>query len=327
MGESERLYEKRYEINFSWSVPSEGFQWDNPFPLGSDQYLVEKQNSESKTWNPFTRPDSSNGSHSSNNLFANFAEMEASDANFLRWASLHGRLTCGHYIYDPQVGGDEILMTSPELMWENPVESRSLWYQKHNELRDTFDIWKFADAGDKTELKNHFGWEVEDGKPQRYGYYPEGGDKASQKWASFKHCPPGIGETGMRILFSPKDDHWPEITQHYSYLADPAKLYVQRKIELEIRKSMCPPRKESVRDVKKKTILNPPDLLSAMWVQFYFYANGELGLKRCSVCQEWEDMSYHDKDWTQHEKKCGVRIRQRRRREQWKKPSNDEDEE
>ncbi len=56
MGESERLYEKRYEINFSWSVPSEGFQWDNPFPLGSDQYLVEKQNRPSRPGQPFKLP-------------------------------------------------------------------------------------------------------------------------------------------------------------------------------------------------------------------------------------------------------------------------------
>jgi len=44
----------------------------------------------------------------------------------------------------------------------------------------------------------------------------------------------------------------------------------------------------------------PKDLLTAMWLQFYFTASGHYKFKRCEECKEWEDVSNKSKNWTMH---------------------------
>lgn len=57
--------------------------------------------------------------------------------------------------------------------------------------------------------------------------------------------------------------------------------------------------------------LAPGDLLSAMWLQFYFSVLGERKIKRCPVCGLWEDVTERSERWTMHPE-CSTRERSRR---------------
>jgi hypothetical protein len=47
-------------------------------------------------------------------------------------------------------------------------------------------------------------------------------------------------------------------------------------------------------------IIEPTNLLSAMWYQFYLALAGEIRLRRCSLCGKWEDMERHRATWSKH---------------------------
>lgn len=53
------------------------------------------------------------------------------------------------------------------------------------------------------------------------------------------------------------------------------------------------------------------DLLSALWLQFYFAVLGERKLKRCAVCGLWEDVTDKTEAWTMHPE-CGARKRSKK---------------
>jgi len=57
--------------------------------------------------------------------------------------------------------------------------------------------------------------------------------------------------------------------------------------------------------------LKPKDLLSAMWLQFYFVLVGEKRIKRCSICGLWEDVTDKTKAWSAHAE-CAQRERFRK---------------
>jgi hypothetical protein len=57
--------------------------------------------------------------------------------------------------------------------------------------------------------------------------------------------------------------------------------------------------------------LKPRDLLSAMWLQFYFVLVGEKRIKRCSICGLWEDVTDKTKAWSKHVE-CAQRERFRK---------------
>ncbi|NSW76106.1 MAG: hypothetical protein HPY68_04915 [Candidatus Atribacteria bacterium] len=59
------------------------------------------------------------------------------------------------------------------------------------------------------------------------------------------------------------------------------------------------------------TYLKPRDLLSALWLQFYFVLVGERRIKRCSVCGLWEDVTDKTKGWSKHHE-CSQRERFRK---------------
>jgi hypothetical protein len=47
-------------------------------------------------------------------------------------------------------------------------------------------------------------------------------------------------------------------------------------------------------------IIAPTSLLSAMWYQFFLAQTGEIKLRRCAICNRWEDMEGHRETWSKH---------------------------
>jgi len=65
------------------------------------------------------------------------------------------------------------------------------------------------------------------------------------------------------------------------------------------------------RDENFKPYLLPEDLLSAMWLQFYFWVVGEKKFKRCAICGLWEDVTDKTSAWAVHPE-CALRVRARK---------------
>ena len=53
-------------------------------------------------------------------------------------------------------------------------------------------------------------------------------------------------------------------------------------------------------DGELRKILEPTNLLAAMWHQLYLAQTGEIQLRRCSLCGKWENMEGHRSTWSKH---------------------------
>ena len=49
----------------------------------------------------------------------------------------------------------------------------------------------------------------------------------------------------------------------------------------------------------RKTLV-PTSLISAMWYQLYLAVIGEIKLRRCAICEKWENMEGHRVNWSKH---------------------------
>jgi hypothetical protein len=62
----------------------------------------------------------------------------------------------------------------------------------------------------------------------------------------------------------------------------------------------------------------PGSLLSAMWLQFYYYISGLTDFRRCDLCHKWENLAEHNSNWHMH-KECATRARTAKAYEEKKK--------
>lgn len=96
----------------------------------------------------------------------------------------------------------------------------------------------------------------------------------------------------------------------------PAKLVIQRRINLEL---SVPELARTLQNTVKLRLwleennslvssFEPKDLLTAMWLQFYFTASGHYTFRRCDYCHDWVDVSNKNKNWHMH-KECANKKR------------------
>lgn len=109
----------------------------------------------------------------------------------------------------------------------------------------------------------------------------------------------------------------------------PAKLVIQKRINLELSVPDFGHRQNNIQlyllleeDNSLVSSFEPKDLLTAMWLQFYFTASGHYKFKRCVECRDWADISNSSKNWTMHPACANrKRVREFRAQKAEKKPA------
>ena len=306
-----------YKIDFIWRRERDGYVWANnngdittsaelfnkrevkEFP--NPPYLAAKDpESEIETYRPLDNSA----------LFANFADIEGTPDNFIIWSGKYGILTNGE-----KVSNSELLVLNVELADEPErlsccsTESLEFWIKEHNDLSFVLMVWEFVINKDIERLKRIIQWRGNDqvviyhvGK----GYIDEvdRSDRFSD-WGAEVY-----DQLEESVIFDKYNTRpWLSKLCKYPDVIKPAAFYVQSIISNKLKDyPLYVDIKADTLDGKMLKELRPSSLLSAMWYQFSLVFTGEEKIRRCAICNMWEDMRGHRGSWKRH-KTCASHER------------------
>ena len=320
---------QKYELSLKWSKSSAGYVWVDCEPcdvwgrafkdwdekerknfselLGlppSGPFLVELD-----PRSPRTRLEPLENSL----LFAEFADIPANQDSFLTWANKYGRLIDvdtdieNHYFIFP-----EHVDFSEETVWRSGGKATGLnlikpdplgsWLEEHSALSFAVMLWELLQNNDP-RLNALIEWshgsrqmlvnKIKKTEFERIDFDRFMADE------SYKCSCPVVQD----VITNTQDGvNLPWLFKMGKTLdARKASLiYLQR---LTTRKlAEYPVNVSFPDDVGKKphNVLQPSNLLSAMWYQFYLVLAGEIRLRRCTICGKWENMEGHRSTWSKH---------------------------
>jgi hypothetical protein len=312
-----------FELMFRWTKPQEGFMWEDcevckrligepedAISVPSGPYLVERDYSqEFYPWSPFD--DSA--------LFANFADIPATDDSFCEWASEYGRLTDGEKLLN---GASLLVLPSNSTIAEHrgkPIhhlgivvgekrcyaqrgESRAFWHTEHFALAFASMVWEFLANNDIESLKKVVFWQnTKSARVVKFRRELLG--EIDTSTAGELHYPMEHAKSiGWETLFDGDNNVRAWAPQRFLYpdVLAPARLFVQLEINKKLRDFplQIALTLDEHGDLRKR--MYPTSLLSAMWYQMYLALVGEIKLRRCSICGKWEDMKGHRTTWETH---------------------------
>jgi hypothetical protein len=121
-------------------------------------------------------------------------------------------------------------------------------------------------------------------------------------WYPFDEHNPRLGR---EELFDADGNKHSWAPQRFPYpdIINPARLFVQTTVNAKLLKYPLQIALTLNEQGELEKRIYPTSLLSAMWYQLHLALAGEINLRRCSICGQWEDMSGHRVNWSKH-KKC-----------------------
>ena len=231
-------------------------------------------------------------------LFAKFADVESGEESFIKWTDQHGTLTKSE-----QVGTFPLLVVPSkciDIEEEIPCwgvqgkkgkrasyiqlsESLGFWLREHGDLSYAVKVWEQLVERNTIKLKEIVEWYEDDPSTNIRNAV------RIRRW-----------DGSYIILFSSNVRPWLSgITRGLDVLK-PALLYLQLAVSEKIKLNPISVDLYTDEQGQLQRSLQPTSLLSAMWYQFSLALTGEIRLRRCSICQQWENMRGHRSDWTMH---------------------------
>jgi len=318
---------QKFELSFTWQKPSVGYEWEDcpvcdhwgEIPdrskleqiyedIPDGPYLTELDGSQSLiSWKPFEHPA----------LFAQFADLKPEKDALLQWANQYGRLIDFSY-------KDAVFVLSKNFAIDN-----SMWalhnkrhYKKGEQMycRVKADPWPFWRNEQRQLSFITMLWEMLSNKDPRLNgiimWAHEG-----QRVYVYKIKKELLNEIDFEkfrtnedyllehtitrdLLFDvryPKEGQ--EWMAHYCRFPDIMKatfIYIQSAINRKLYEYPLNIGFRMSEDGLVRKSLVPTSLLSAMWYQLYLAMSGEIKLRRCSICEKWENMEGHRVNWSKH---------------------------
>ncbi|GHV51311.1 hypothetical protein FACS1894216_05090 [Synergistales bacterium] len=340
---------QKLELAFVWQKPSVGYVWEDcqacdawgetfehlsenellyqDIPEGP--FLTEADYKQSMIpWEPFGNAA----------LFARFADIEPNAESFMKWANGHGRLIdvdsdihSNVFILSKnaivkkgdlyQGSGDMPLHAKDNQLYRRVrPDSLNFWLREYRELSFAVVLWEMAVNKD-ARLNGIIEWAHEGQRMYVHKFRKEA--LKNIDFDRFRADESYLLEhtVGRDILFDVRDPHLAWMSHHCRYpdVTKAASIYLQLRVNRKIREYPI----NITFHMDDKGILHkrlePGSLLSAMWYQLYFALNGEIRLRRCSLCGTWESMEGHRENWSKHAS-CANNERVRRSREKSARP-------
>jgi hypothetical protein len=264
-------------FDFRWSVPEDGYRW-----VQACVYVTQGEASRLEDVSRWVLTSGlATGMHyrkwqyaplqNNSGLFRTFAQlpMENRDA-ILEFANRYGQLGIGR-LTDIEVEQDQKIVAG---FWGETWED---WKQAIEEMRRAVEVWRLVDARDRVGLsrlirrKNEL-W--------IYDSHPELRDVETPE--AFAVPPPGrVSEKIDPVLdlFTPDD------------VFTPAEFLVQRWINQHLKGRATPQLRYDPDRGRRVLQIIPESLLSAMWLQFARWIDGDRKFRRCKECGEWFEIS------------------------------------
>jgi hypothetical protein len=143
--------------------------------------------------------------------------------------------------------------------------SFATWTQEIGDMRVLVDLWERIQKRQIAELKKVIKWTEKD-----VGYVIK--TPRRERNVTLAHA--DISETGLDC-FSPKD------------VVLPARCALQLEINVRLAEYPTVPRLSWTPDYHQRIVFQPPNLLTAMWLQFAQAVTGEFQLKICEGCGKY----------------------------------------
>jgi hypothetical protein len=270
-------------------------------------YLTELNYSQSfVSWKPFDQLE----------LFAQFADLIPEQDVLLQWANQHGRLIdidenfSSVHILSKNFAIDD--MQRP--INENPYYKKGnqfyrrvkadpwlFWRNEQRDLSYTAMLWEMLSNKDP-RLNGIIMWAHEGQRIYVYKIKKELLDEIDfEKFRTDEGYL--IAHTITRDLLldtRSRDDAWMARYCRYPDVTNAASVYIQSKINQKLSEYPVQIKFGMDEDGTLRKTLVPTSLLSAMWYQLYLAMTGEIRLRRCSICKQWENMETHRNNWSKH---------------------------
>jgi hypothetical protein len=322
---------QEFEIRFEWTKAESGYIWEdceaskelwcagNDDILPPPPYMTRKDPSQAVSFFP-PLADST--------LFARFGDLVPSQKNFLKWAQEYGPLLNGEvyvrnkiarslFVFSNSVnpltaysGGG--LVTLPR---ENggtgnacPAESLRFWYGAHRVISVAVMLLEFLDqknieqlekiiwiSPDKSRvllfpLNRHQLGAIDIDKMRHDETYQKEHNILCQVYFDKErniNAWRGDFLTYLDELSIARDILVDWILEHLERYPLRVAVGMERKIAYISR-------------IPYVNYISPSSLLSALWWQINLAVQGKIRLRRCDLCDRWEDMSSHRSTWRRH---------------------------
>jgi hypothetical protein len=315
------------DLEFTWVKPSLGYVWEDcesvvlhrglVAPIGP--FLVEKDYSQDvRSYAPLV----------DDALFARFGDLSSDAESFAQWASEFGMLTTGEDIGPSKLyvipensiepskpihsSGFESNTKSGKTGFLQCTESLPFWQREHNFLGSTIFLWELVVDQDIERLGKLVKWQDTGTTLKVLGIRKDLFDAVDFEkiWndesygEADKYINRYRAQYGAYVTttYVKEDERWSSPLFRSPEIIRPALYNIQRAIMAKLR--TFPVNIDLRMDTNGQIykILKPTSLLSAMWYQFSQVLVGELKIRRCSICQQWESMRGHRDTWRTHTK-------------------------
>lgn len=283
---------------FAWSVPEAGFCWENEGkPTGkypavdtTPPWLIINAHPD-ECWAQGYFPLEEQPL-----LFRVFSKLDGSPDNILDFANKYGNLS-----YSNQITRDSIEIweneTTPDLKHKKgekyisgsltPGVSLIRWRRSIQEMASLLEVWDLIQDVRVIDLEKYIKW------------WPDGLGVSFQ-WENKK-----LGWKTNEIIatanqFPEYFTKWEKKNKAFK-LEKAARLLLALKINKTLHGKISPYTTLD-EDGKMESYLMPNDLLSAMWLQFQWAVTGKKKFRRCSICQNWMEVTDNRKSKTTHVK-------------------------
>ena len=333
---------QKLELVLVWHKPSVGYEWEDCQPcsvwgesfeslpekerwyrdIPDGPFLTELDYSQSMAkWEPVEDVA----------LFARFADIKSGPEFFVKWANEYGRLSdieadMGNDIFllskNAIIGKDSLYSQENANVFETDGQSYrrvkadpyNFWYREHRELSFAVTLWEMW-ANKDPRLNGIVEWAHEGRRIYVYRFEKERLGEIDFERLRTDESYLLKNTTGRDLLSDTRDPKTAWISRQCNY-PDALRailIYLQLKINRKMYEWPIHVAFEMDDRDRLRKKLELSSLLSAMWFQFYLALNGEIRLRRCSLCGQWESMEGHRKNWSKHAN-CANRERVKRSR-------------
>lgn len=295
--------------SYSWRTDGIAYRWLEP---GNFEVFYEAEEAEVYAHHTYLVPDDEDDLPLHNyvlkempSLFLEFAYLVNED-DYVTFANNYG----GLLDYPDRVNGSCNLNTKRHIETEGKLtfgEPWGLWKYESRYLRQTFELWTWLREKDLAKLNLVVKWIHQD---NRYVANCAIGDEEHLKAYRNEQIQtnnPNIEIVNLELGFASRIDK--------DDIFSPVQYLIQERVNLALENLRIHAALET--DYSNTSgligILKPNDLLAAIWCQFYEAIAQEKKFKRCSVCGQWEDVTYKRITWSKHPN-CAAKERTARYR-------------
>jgi hypothetical protein len=283
--------------HFAWWVPAAGFEWQTHAAAGQDEYgrpkadrvvLVAKKGKAYRTYHPLQVPE----------LYRTFAETPQNPESMLAFANSYGCLGFSGsvaFLHTTSADAlrDQIRSPYPEDQFE--------WLNEIRSLRNEMLMFEALTRGSEADLKRWVArWNERDAELTRFSnHIDERNDpRAEDQWLVIQP-----DDRGRPVDVHGYHPNWPD---RRAVAWD----HLVRHANLRIHQHCAPYLRQRGEQVGNLTIrVVPNGLLGAIWWQFARVTTGELGYRRCRVCDRLIELSTGDTGFRRDREFCSNKCK------------------